>query len=292
VVLLASLSAAALSPATGAKAAGDCDVIDNVVTIYMEFDGTTVVTRSGDDILIDGALCDALPGEVTVHTMSGINFEDNFGHVQTAVISLANGPFAPGLDIGSSPEMDFTYDSTLNLCDNLKIVGGPASDYVRWGGSFGAQVANLNADEADGIDADLSAGGCVRVRTDGGLGGDVLRAVGGLGTGQEADYFVTFFGGAGADILSGGANGGDRLYGGPGSDTIAGRAGSDIALLGEDGNDSVNGGTGSDSLNGGAGRDVLVGGDGADRLNGGTGVDVCRGGPGKDTFVNCETIVS
>ena len=186
--------------------------------------------------------------------------------------------------------MDFTYDSTLGLCDILRIVGSSTANHIQWGGNFGAQLANLNADETAGIDADLTAGGCVRVRTMGGLGSDVLRAGGGLGTGTAAHYNVTFYGHAGADILSGGA-GGDALYGGPGPDTIAGGDGPDGVLWGEDGNDRVSGGPGDETLNGGAGRDELIGGDGEDVLKGGPGIDVCRGGRGQDTFIGCETIV-
>ncbi len=108
----------------------------------------------------------------------------------------------------------------------------------------------------------------------------------------------SIFGGAGNDMLHGGAaedtlNGGagnDRLEGNNGNDVLNGGAGND-RLEGDDGNDVLNGGAGNDRLegddgndvlNGGAGDDRLFGDDGNDTLNGGEGENLINGGRGDD----------
>lgn len=71
-----------------------------------------------------------------------------------------------------------------------------------------------------------------------------------------------FFGGSGADTLSG-ARGDDELYGEAGNDVLFGGGGDDI-LLGGDGRDTIGGGDGDDLIAGGAGADILTGGAGYD----------------------------
>jgi Ca2+-binding RTX toxin-like protein len=82
---------------------------------------------------------------------------------------------------------------------------------------------------------------------------------------------VTADGGAGSDLLQGGA-GDDHLVGGPGANQLQGGQGEDELI----------GGPADDDLWGGEGDDELVGGAGADRLYGGNGVDVVDAGEGDD----------
>ncbi len=82
---------------------------------------------------------------------------------------------------------------------------------------------------------------------------------------------TTFFGTAGANLISGDALGDDTdvIYGGP---------------------DTSGTGTGDDTLNGFALSDTLYGGDGADTLRGGTGSDLLYGGTETDIATYSSTI--
>jgi Ca2+-binding RTX toxin-like protein len=122
-------------------------------------------------------------------------------------------------------------------------------------------------------------------------------------------------GGAGADVLDGGADldvasyqgsaagvtvslvegvigvGGDAegdrlsgievLSGSELADTLTGNADANV-LRGAAGDDKLDGGEGDDGLDGGAGNDTLLGGLGKDRLVGGAGADAMDGGGGVD----------
>jgi Ca2+-binding RTX toxin-like protein len=100
---------------------------------------------------------------------------------------------------------------------------------------------------------------------------------------DPVDAALSLTGGAGNDILSGGANH-DRLAGGDGNDQLTGRGGND-RLSGGAGNDHAEGGDGNDSLFGEGGADVLNGGAGNDTVSGGAGADSLAGGPGNDRLI-------
>ncbi|CAH0192892.1 PQQ-dependent sugar dehydrogenase [Roseomonas sp. CECT 9278] len=94
-------------------------------------------------------------------------------------------------------------------------------------------------------------------------------------------------------VLSGPADGADRIlagagrdiaYAGGGNDTAQGGTGADT-LHGMDGDDRLFGQADDDMLAGGAGTDNLVGGDGDDTLDGGAGSDMLTGGTGDDLFL-------
>jgi Ca2+-binding RTX toxin-like protein len=279
-----------------------CSFSDPQVQIIYS-DHSVNVVRSGDDILVDGATCQG----ATVTNTGLIDFYDNASGDQKARISLAGGPFAPGLDAGASAEIDFSYTSSILRCDRLVIVGSLESDHIVWGGGANA-TANLNADETEGIDADLTVLGCVWGGASGEGGSDVLSAAGEAGTGNPAGYLVFLWGGPGDDVLLGG-DGPDRIRGGDGADHVTGGGHPDPMLDGGGGPDAIRGGPGRDRILGGGGPDairggarsdgiagqgrgdLLVGGDGNDVLDGGSGFDTCRGGPGKDKFISCEKIV-
>ena len=88
--------------------------------------------------------------------------------------------------------------------------------------------------------------------------------------------------------LDGGA-GADKLFGGPdgGDDVLAGGEGND-RLYGGKGNDTLEGGPGNDQLNGGPDNDRLDGGSDNDRLDGGEGDDIFyfKPGDGDDTILD------
>ncbi|OWK29828.1 calcium-binding protein [Sphingomonas mucosissima] len=86
-----------------------------------------------------------------------------------------------------------------------------------------------------------------------------------------------------ADIMSADEDGA-IFFGGGGADTLSGAEGDD-ELYGEAGNDILFGGGGDDILLGGDGRDTIDGGDGDDLIAGGAGADILTGGAGHDVFV-------
>lgn len=94
-------------------------------------------------------------------------------------------------------------------------------------------------------------------------------------------------------VLSGPADGADRIFAGAGRDIVYGGGGNDTAqggtgddtLHGMDGDDRLYGEADADRLSGGAGRDVLLGGQGGDTLDGGVGDDLLVGGDGNDLFL-------
>jgi Ca2+-binding RTX toxin-like protein len=83
------------------------------------------------------------------------------------------------------------------------------------------------------------------------------------------------FGGAGNDVLTGGA-GGDRLYGQAGNDTLVSRGGFD-RLFGGSGNDTMTGGDGDDQAFAQTGSDRMI-------WNPGDDTDLNEGGDGGDTI--------
>lgn len=110
-------------------------------------------------------------------------------------------------------------------------------------------------------------------------------AVGTLGDGDDdaalTENADTVEGGLGDDIIDAlggddwlrGNDGNDTLFGGTGSDFLAGNAGDD-SLDGQDGDDTLRGGVRDDLIEGGPGDDVLESGTGSDRLWGGDGDDI------------------
>jgi RTX calcium-binding nonapeptide repeat (4 copies) len=220
---------------------------------------SAVIERAGDAIEVNGAPC----GAATVNNTDYVyvlDLTDPPGNV-TMTVSLEGGPLAPGFanESGSSDEMEFSFNldyEGTSLGDKLRVRGSGGSQRIRFG--FGSPQSNnrrvnLNANEQDGIDAELTdiAPATVDSWIVAALsGGDIISGAGGAGTGGVFDAPLKILGGDGPDRLTGGLKG--------------------------------------DHLRGGAGGDVLTGGAGADVLVGGLGVDRCLGGPGADTLRGCE----
>jgi Ca2+-binding RTX toxin-like protein len=270
-----------------AHAGVDCDYSGTTAIMNVVFNDNVIVGRSGDDLTINGTLCEVEPGVATVTTTGLIDLYDNFGGAQIVTFDLTNGPFQPGLEGGATSEIDLETTATGNQCDVIRVVGTGDDDHLRWGTQDGIEWVNLNADETEDIDGDLHVEvGCIKAKAVGGVGADEISAAGGLGTGTTGRFRALFSGGDGPDVLTGGVFG-DVLKGDAGADVLSGGNLGD-ALNGGLGNDRVGGGIGHDTLKGAEGRDLLVAGDGNDVLDGGPGIDTCRGGTGDDTFISCE----
>lgn len=198
------------------------------------------------------------------------------------VTNSDGGPLGPGAtdEPGDSDEVEI--DAT-GLNGGVLMVDQSAAGTVAPSPSetsLGGLEINMNAEETDGIDADVVVGNVLAAGVQGDDLVDRVYASGGDGTAATpfARKLIVFARG-GADELIGG-NGRDQLEGGDGADQISGEGGSDAWLGGD---------AGADRISGGAGRDYLVGGPGVDRLDGGPGRDECDGGGGRTTFVSCET---
>ena len=291
---------------------------------FTDFD--TVVTRDGDDLVVDA------PGRVFLG-QGDDTYAEYYGYA-----TLING--GAGFD-------------TVDLSGTFSVIGiGPTPDDP--GPGYSVDMANgANAAAGAGerlayrttlvnveklvltLGNDLARGTGRADTLEGRSGNDILLGRGGDDTllGGEGDDVL--IGGAGADTLDGGggddtasyasARGGvtldrrgvveatgdaagdvltdieavtgsrfnDLLIGAAADDTLVGAGGND-RLIGSRGDDVLLGGAGNDRLVGGGGADALVGGAGNDRLIGGTGADVLNGGAGRDAalFVDLNEAVT
>jgi Ca2+-binding RTX toxin-like protein len=280
------------------------------------------ISRSGDQIVTFSPLMPC--GAATVHNTDLIVLTDG----PDSLFTVNDAPqiatdLAPGFtdEPGSSDEIEIAVDLGLGedmATFGVPTVGGVPPLDITLGMSGSQAVANLNAGEVDGIDADVTLTGVEEVAS--GFGpSNAIRGDGSAGAGGQpfgarlvlsgADGDDTLIGGAGKDVFYG--NGGNDLLdsaggndgtldGGPGNDLVRGGDGDDKqAISGGDGDDLVSGGPGgertldggpgNDRVRGGAGRDRLFGDEGDDALDGGAGKhDKCDGGPGHDRVSACE----
>ena len=87
----------------------------------------------------------------------------------------------------------------------------------------------------------------------------------------------------GNDLIAGGGNSGNIIYGGAGNDTINGTGQGDT-IYGGSGNDTLKGNGAEDVIFGGSGNDTIDGSNGSDIIIGGYGGDQLTGGNENDTF--------
>jgi Ca2+-binding RTX toxin-like protein len=193
-------------------------------------------------------------------------------------------PLGPGFtDEGNgSSEIEIVFEKAA--VHFTQIQGGPGDDYIR----YGQDGINLNANETEGVDADIlyatldssSGKGTSVVDMYGNGGNDNLSNAGGAGTGYEAfprQVSRTIDGGSGNDVLVQKADQA-KVRGGPGDDAITGDhtigGGTTTAMyddavgdvkvdLSNPGEQAVGGGLGNDTL---ANIAKVVGGDGNDEL--------------------------
>lgn len=294
-------------PAWADPATCALDPLSGILTVTMSTDGdSATLARSGDQILLNGAACE---GATTSFTEL-IQVLDLSGGSTTLTVDLSGGPFAPGRvdEAGDSDEIEIDADLGGGDGDVIAISGSGADDHL----VLGSLGANLNPDEADGLDADLSSAGADSWVLQGFGGNDRLSAWGSPETGGPLAQGVLLDAGNGADTLLGGT-GADTFNGGDGFDTadyearsqdltITVGAGANDGASGEaddvqgtvesvstgSANDTVTGDGSSELLIGGAGNDRLTGGNGADELRGLAGTDTVDGGANDDLLVGGE----
>ncbi|TXH94788.1 MAG: hypothetical protein E6Q73_15710, partial [Pseudorhodobacter sp.] len=272
-------------------------------TIYLEDGDDGLLSGTGDDLAYGGSGNDTLYGEAGSDTLHGDGGAD----------SLLGGTGADTLYGGDGVDM------LKGGADNDRMEGGAGSDsfVIDEGDGNDTIVGGEDVGDFDILTFTGSTAG-VSVLFTGAEAGSYTAPGGGSGTfsqiegvsgtsradtldGSAASSAVTFWGGAGNDLIKGGA-GGDHVNGDYGDDTVFGNAGNDT-LNGDDGNDLLYGGTGDDWLLSGSGNDsayggsgndllnnlsgnaLLEGGDGNDSLYGGDGEDTLRGGDGADSLL-------
>ncbi len=251
------------------------------------------IIDGGDELLDTVSITDAADLTVGTHTLT---YEIGSGAGKLAL---------PGAGIAETSEdyrLLFTdgtgvahFSGVYHAADGSVFVHGTEQD-DRVAIGTGSLTVSLNGMTYTYDEVDVSD---VRVRTHN--GDDYLRTVadvatsvffrGGRGndTGIGGSAIDRFFGGLGADVLSGlgdedwlrGEAGDDLIYGGDAFDRIFGGLGSDTVRAG-DGDDRIYGGSGDDLLSGDSGNDLIDGGDGDDKLFGGGGLDTLSGMAGND----------
>jgi Ca2+-binding RTX toxin-like protein len=280
-------------PAT-AGAAATCSFAAGTATVNVPSnDDATVGRNVAGNIQLNGANCStATVANTDTIRIDGPGTTALPGH-QDVILSLANGPLAPGLtaEVGSTPEIEIVVQLG-NGFDSLALVGSAAADNYR----LGTTGINLNND-SDGNDVVFS-GLDDYVDVSGMAGNDSLSAEGGAGTGAPLQRGLNLMGGAGADRMVGGTyhdylwGDSDAPFGPPvaaGNDSLLGGDGGD-RMYGQDGGDVVDGQGGGDSLYFDAGNDQLRGGDGSDYFDNPSfstaadGADLLSGGRGTDSL--------
>ena len=255
-VSLAALGAV-LVPAT-ASATVTCTYAGNVLTINIagaDFDIPSI-QRNGDVIEVrempGPAQLSCTGGTPTVLNTDTINWVETGGGASQISISVGTGlTFTPGAtnETGSSDEIEISLAADGGG-DTLIVNGNSNAQNYRFGENAGTLLGNLNGDEADGLDTDVTA------------------------TGVE-QLFVNVLGGS-ADTFT--ANGGARVPGSTAPASVEARVtggGNDVLTGGSDPDTDLDGGDDNDTLTSGANGATLRPGPGDDTVTGGaSGADV------------------
>jgi Ca2+-binding RTX toxin-like protein len=305
-----------------ALAVATCSVDSTIATVHGgEFPVT--MSRSGDDILMNGSQC----GTVTTIDTVNIVMESSFLS-RTVTFDLSGGLFAPGANPEGNTSSEIEFDVTrTGVGFDIVVAGSASKDNValgqrRLGPSMAiVQIINLNVsqDQSSGIQDDdvLIHEGAGGFSLEGNGGNDKLS---GDGTGSSVSHplghAIGFKDGPGADTLVGGAgddffrveatpDGGDGYTGKGGDDTLVYTDRSGPQSISQDGlaNDGaacpgqtcehddvardierIDTGDGNDRLVGGTGPQTLSAGGGDNRLFGGPGNDTLFARTGKDAF--------
>ncbi len=311
-IVLALLAAAA--PAEAAFQSCTYDPVTHRVTATFGSGLTGTLSQSGAEIRADGAQC----GAATTANTETIEVIGDENDAEKLTISLAGGTFLGGFtnEPGTSDEVEIELDlKGPPTADEVTVAGSGSADHVTLGasgtGAAMTSAANLNANEADGVDADITSAGFVGFQVDGAGGADVLSGAGGAGTGGNTHSY-RLLGGPGGDDLT------DTWQSvpGPGNDTVrfpvADRgavsyadAPAGIVVTLQDGTggswggatndgeggadvfvgppDWVTGSDFADTITGAGSDDTFFGLDGIDALSGGAGEDDLAGNDGTDT---------
>jgi Ca2+-binding RTX toxin-like protein len=246
-------------------------------SIFVNFEDAIAIDDA--DINPPDPACGDTTNTDTVAITGSLPGPSDFLYINT---NTANRPFAPGLtdEPGNSDEIEFIATVTggkLGIDHSIRGVGS-VNDTAT---VLGKNAINLNAFEADGVDADVALEGPTGAFVAGDRADDLVDGRGGTGT--PALPFAL-------PLAADGLGGDDELFGGAQGDELYGDAGRD-EIRGEDGDDKrLRGGDDDDRVIGGDGADRLFGDDGDDVIKGGPGRDLCKGGPGRDVFNQCEVV--
>jgi hypothetical protein len=249
-VLIGSLLGVAAPASSGQPFTCTYDDTVGLVTVEIVAGGSATVERNGVFVEANGTRCVDGATDATVDNTEVINIVGGTGS-QRAVVSLSSGRLAPGRtdEPGTSDEIEI-YVNLGGGTDSLRIVGGNQRDTIVAGTGSGQSRINLNADEGDTVDYDLSVMDNVEQLVINGNGkADSISATGSFGTGAVLRRAITIAGGDGNDSLTGGA----------GADVLTDKTGTGDAdvLVGKGGGDAL-------STRDGDGRDRAIGGPGSD----------------------------
>jgi hypothetical protein len=226
------------------------------------------ISRSSDDrLLVNADLCESSLGKAaTVYNTRIVRVTGSEGE-QSVNLDLSGGQLAPGF--GDEPGASDEIEVVLKLGSGTDVVhltaGDTASDVRAGTKRDGISRLNLNADETDGVDPDVTMRSVESVIFHGGVMNDRFIGTGGVGTGRML---------AVRTVLIDELGGNDLLVGGRGNDSITD-------------NTSV---VDSDTLRGGPGADVISVYDPdttGDLVDAGPGADTCAFNE-PDVVLNCE----
>lgn len=302
-MLVVALGGFALVAPPAAAATCTHDPATFTVAVAVGDAESVTIARSGDAITHSGAPCET----ATVSNTDTIAVTAT-GTPASIAIDLGGGGFLPGATAEAEGDSEIEFTIALpSGSPTLRVIGTANVDEV----VAGANGINLNAAEEPG-DPDVTITGTIALVLDGGDANDVLSVGGGAGTGA-AGPSGSVLGGAGDDVLGGGA-GGSTLDGGDGLDaadytgatqlTRADLGAGTVQHQGE-GTDTLvaienlTGSPGDDTILGDAGDNVLDGGEGRDTLDFGAAttsieVDLLREqsvGVDNDTVVGFEDVI-
>jgi Ca2+-binding RTX toxin-like protein len=255
---------------------------------FFRVDGKLFVTSlEGPPSGLCGAATNTNTDTIVVNNASATQRADGIFYVQVPEPGVT-GPNGPGFtnEPGNSDEIEWIFNygpgGRLGVSPLVSTIDpGSAVDLT-----LGGNQINLNAGEADGVDADVTLNGVTGALFYGSDHSD--RWIGSGGTGTPATPFtvpmqvyavLNFDVDPDTDAIVTGS-GDDLVSSGPRADFIATGAGKDTVSAGS-GDDQIFGGPGKDLLQGLAGLDLIKGGNQNDRLLGGPDPDRLNGGAGK-----------
>ncbi len=261
VLTLAStaLSGALLAAPATAPAATTCAFGGGVLEVQLPEiadDAFLSVLDGGEIVVEDSNPIACAGGTPTVTTTNVISIFNAVGAGENEVLIRGSSRFAPGANAAGegTPEIEIS----VNLNDRPGSALGIGATTFGFPIRFGTSGINTNAFSGEVLpDADVFPAGVPALTGITEDGGGTLRAEGGAGTGGPLTDRITFFGGAGPDLLAGG-DGDDVVFGNNGDDTLLGNAGNDT-LEPDAGNDSIDGGSGTDSVGYGITPGVIAG---------------------------------
>lgn len=202
---------ASTPPALAASTA--CVLDDTTVTVTVGDGLVATVSRDGDAVAVDGVPCET----ATVTNTDVLEVITPAVSVETVVIDLSDGTFAPGAtdeaDGSSEVEIEIQLGgAAIGTHDEVHVIGTAGADVFTADGF----AANLNAGDATDDD-DLSVSGNGELELLGEEGND--------------EIVLSGYGGENAEIpkVARGGPGDDRLLGDLNSSLLAGGSGRDVA---------------------------------------------------------------